>query len=285
MSTEVFIEGTAENIVYTNPENGYSVIEINYENSLTTVVGIMPSCCVGEKLKLRGEWTKHPTFGTQFKVSACERSMPKSAGDMLRYLSGGTIKGIGPALAAKIVERFGENTFEIMETDPQQLSQIRGISKEKALSIGESFKSQFAIREVMISLERFGMNPTECLNVYKAYGVNATERINENPYILCGEKVGMRFERVDEIAASFPGKVKDIYRQRAGILHILRHNLRNGHTCLPRGKMIIPAGELLGIDHDEIQQVIDDLITDREIIEYFMDKKSYLSVMRSSITC
>lgn len=276
MNTELFIEGTIENIVYSNPENGYSVIEINYENSLTTVVGIMPSCCIGEKLKLKGEWTRHPTFGTQFKVSACERSMPKSSADMLRYLSGGAVKGIGPALAAKIIERFGENTFEIMERDPEQLALIRGISKDKAIAIGESFKSQFAVREVMIALERFGMTPGECISAYKAYGVNAPERITENPYILCGEKIGMRFERADEIAAAFPGKVKDIFRHRAGILHILRHNLRNGHTCLPRSKMIIPSTELLGLEHDEIQLIIDDLITDRELIEYFMDDKSYL---------
>ncbi len=276
MSNEIFIEGTIENIVYTNPENGYSVIEINYEGNLTTVVGIMPSCCVGEKLKLKGDWTRHPTFGNQFKVTACERSLPKSAGDMLRYLSGGTIKGIGPALAAKIVDRFGERTFEVLESSPHELACIKGISQEKAQQMGESFKSQFAVRETMIALERFGMTATECLGAYKAYGAAAAERITENPYVLCGEKVGMRFERADEIAADFPTEVKSIFRQRAGILHILRHNLSNGHTCLPRGKIILPAADLLGIDHEEVRQVIDDLIEDKEIVEYFMEEKSYL---------
>ncbi len=276
MNGEVFIEGTIENIVYTNPENGYSVIDLSYEGSLVTVVGIMPSCCVGEKLKVRGQWTKHPSFGTQFKAEACERSMPKSAGDMLRYLSSGTVKGIGPKIAQKIVERFGENTFDVLENHPNELAQIKGISMDKALEMSEKFRSQFAVREVIIALERVGMNSSECLSAYKAYGTAAPERIIENPYILCGDKIGMRFERADEIAAAFPGEVKSIFRQRAGIVHILRHNLRNGHTCLPRAKIILPAEELLGIDHDEVQSVIEDLIEDKEIVEDFIEDKSYL---------
>ncbi|MBQ8502710.1 MAG: ATP-dependent RecD-like DNA helicase [Clostridia bacterium] len=276
MEQEIFIEGTIEDVVYTNPENGYSVIDISCDKTLVTAVGIMPSCSAGEKIKLRGQWTNHPTFGKQFKATACERSMPKTAADMLRYLSSGTIKGIGPATAAKIVERFGDRTFEVMENDPQRLSEIKGITHDKAIDIGERFKSQFAVREIMIALERFGLNPTECLNVYNAFGVNATERISENPYILCSERVGMRFERADEIASAFPQGVKSILRQRAGIIHILRHNLRNGHTCLPRGKIFIPAEDLLGMDREETNEVIDDLIIDKELVEEFIDEKSYL---------
>lgn len=274
---EELIEGIVENIVYTNAENGYSVIDLSHQGNLITVVGIMPSCCVGEKLRLKGQWTNHPTFGTQFKAEACERSLPKTAGDMLRYLSGGTIKGIGPATARKIVERFGENTFDVMENSPSELAEIKGISMDKAMEISESFKSQFAVREVMIALERIGMTSTECLSAYKAFGTAAPEKISENAYILCSDKVGMRFDRVDEIASGFPdSSVKSLYRQRAGILHILRHNLHNGHTCLPRGKIILPAQELLGSEHSEIQQIIDDLIEDKEIIEDFIEDKSYL---------
>lgn len=276
MQQEIFIEGTIEDVVYSNPENGYSVIDLSCDKKLVTAVGIMPSCSPGEKIRLKGQWTKHPTFGTQFKATAAERSMPKSAGDMLRYLASGTIKGIGPATAAKIVERFGDSTFDIMENEPYRLSEIKGITEDKAKDIGERFKSQFAVREVMIALERFGLNPTESLNVYKAYGVSAIERVSENPYILCTDKVGMRFERADEIASSFPHEIKSILRQRAGILHILRHNLRNGHTCLPRGKLFIPAQELLGMEREETNEVIDDLIVDKELVEEFIEEKSYL---------
>ena len=276
MEKEIFIEGTIEGVVYTNPENGYSVIDLSHDNTLVTAVGIMPSCSAGEKIKLRGQWVKHPTFGTQFKASACERSMPKSAGDMLRYLSSGTIKGIGPATAAKIVELFGEDTFDVLENHPEELAKIKGISHDKALAIQESFKGQFALREVMIALERLGLNPAESLNVFKILGVTATEKINENPYILCSDKVGMRFERADEIAASFPREVNTILRKRAGILHILRHNLRNGHTCLPREKLMLPCFDLLGTPREEAQEIIDDLITDKEIIEEFINDKSFI---------
>ena len=276
MVQEIFIEGIIENVVYTNPENGYSVIDLSSDGNLITAVGTVPSCSAGEKIKLRGVWVNHPTFGKQFKASACERSMPKSAGDMLRYLSSGTVKGIGPATAAKIVERFGEDTFDIIENHPEELCKIKGISRDKALDIQERFKGQFALREVMISLERLGLNPSECLTVYKALGVNAAERISENPYLLCSDRVGLRFERADEIADGFPREINSLLRKRAGIIHILRHNLGNGHTCLPREKLILPCFELLGTEREETQEIIDDLIIDKELVEEYLDSKSFL---------
>lgn len=276
MSEQTVIEGIVEEIVYSNNENGYTVLNLSADNSLLTAVGIMPSCAPGEKLKLTGHWKMHPTFGTQFSVEKCERSMPESAADMYRYLAGGAIKGIGPATANKIVERFGTESFEVIENHPERLSLIKGITKKKAEEISKSFKNQFVARQVIIALERYGLTPSEALAAYRAFGASATERINENPYILCGEKTAIRFERVDEIAASFPTAVKDIYRQRAGILHILRHNLSNGHTCVPREKLIIPAGELIGTEREETQEIIDDLIEDKEIVQEFFDDKPYI---------
>ena len=276
MPEEIMLEGTVEDIVYQNPENGYCVIDLSCDKKLVTAVGIMPSCTSGEHIKLYGRWKVHPTFGTQFSAERCERSMPQTAADMLRYLSSGAIKGIGPATAGKIVDRFGDRTFEILENEPERLSEIKGISKDKAAEMGKSFKSQFAAREVIIALEKWGLTPSEALSAYKAFGSGATARINENPYILCTEKMGLRFERVDEIAESFPVKVKDIYRQRAGILHILRHNLSNGHTCVPREKLIIPAKELIGTEREETGEVIDDLIEDKEIVQAFFEEKPYI---------
>ncbi len=283
MSQELMIEGTVEDIVYQNPENGYCVIDISCDMKLITAVGIMPSCNAGEKVRLYGQWKNHPTFGTQFSAQRCERSMPKTAADMLRYLAGGAIKGIGPATANKIVERFGEDTFEVIENEPERLREIKGISSEKALEIGESFKKQFAAREVIVALEKLGLSASEALSAYKAYGNATTQRISENPYILCGEKVGLRFERVDEIAKSFPVKVKSIFRQRAGILHILRHNLTNGHTCVPREKLILPAQELIGTEREETQGIIDDLIEDKELVQCFFDEKPYIFLVEEYI--
>ena len=273
---EIIIEGIIEDIVYSNPENGYSVIDINHNNQLVTAVGIMPSCCPGEKIRLKGEWTKHPTFGTQFRAIAAERTLPKTSGDMLRYLSSGAVKGIGPATAMKIIEKFGEDTFEILENSPERLSEIKGISHDKAKEMSRRFKEQFAVREIMIALEKFGMSPSECLNAYKTFGAAAVERITENPYILCREGLGIRFERADEIAQTSPIPVNGLFRHRAGVLHILKHNLRNGHTCLPREKLIIPAKELLGTEREETQEIITDLIEDKEIVEDFFNDKSYL---------
>lgn len=276
MSDELMLEGVVEDIVYSNAENGYTVITMSTDNNLITAVGIMPSCAPGEKLKIYGRWKKHPTFGTQFAADKCERSMPESAADMYRYLSGGAIKGIGPATANKIIERFGDESFEVIENHPERLSLIKGITKEKAFEISKSFKNQFAAREVIIALERWGLSASESLAAYKAFGSGATERITENPYILCGEKTSLRFERVDEIASSFPTAVKSIYRQRAGIIHILRHNLSNGHTCVPREKLILPAGELIGTDREKTNEIIDDLIEDREIVQAFFEEKPYI---------
>lgn len=276
MFDEIMLEGTVEDIVYHNPENGYCVINISYDKNLVTAVGIIPACNPGENVRLYGKWKKHPTFGMQFSAEKCERSMPENAADMLRYLAGGAIKGIGPATASKIVDRFGDRTFEILDKEPERLSEIRGISKEKARDMGQCFKDEFAARQVILALEKWGLTPTEALAAYKAFGSTAVQRINENPYVLCNEKMGLRFERVDEIADSFPIKVKSIFRHRAGIIHILRHNLSNGHTCVPREKLIIPAAELLGTEREETQTVIDDLIEDRELVQDFFDSKPYI---------
>ena len=276
MTEEVIINGYIEDIVYRNAENGYSVFDVSSKGELITCVGTLSSASVGEEISMKGQWTTHPTFGKQFKVEEAERKMPKTAADMLRYLSAGTIKGIGPATANKIVERFGEDTFEILENRPDLLSSIKGISSDKAESICKEFKKQFAVREVMIYLEKYGMKPTECLAAYKAFGMSATERISENPYILCSEKVGLRFERADEIAEKIGTVGSPLYRERAGVVYIIKHNLENGHTCLPREKIIAPASEFLSCSYDEIEKITDDLIEDKELIEKELDGTPFL---------
>lgn len=276
MAEPVLLKGYVEDIVFRNAENGYSVIDISCDGNLITAVGMLASVSVGEELTMKGQWANHPVFGSQFKVSEFERKMPKSAADMLRYLSAGTIKGIGPATAMKIVDAFGDETFDVLENNPERLATIKGISSEKAQSIGDEFKKQFAVREVMIFLEKYGMTPTECLAAFKAFGTNAVERISENPYVLCREKIGLSFNRADEIAEKFSGTANPVYRQRAGIVHIIRHNLLNGHTCLPREKIISPACEMLSCSADEAQQVIDALVEDKELVEKQLSDKDFL---------
>ncbi len=275
MDNQTVISGTVEGIVFRNAENGYSVLDVSSDGKLITAVGMLSCVEPGEELKIKGSWVNHPTFGRQFKVESCERKIPKSADDMLRYLSSGAIKGIGPATALKIVEKFGDETFEILENSPHLLAQIKGISSDKAESIGENFKKQFAVREVMIYLEKYGMSPSECLSAYKVLGTNAVERITENPYLLCSQKIGISFSRADEIAEAFQG-LNPIHRERAGIVHIVSHNLQNGHTCLPREKIIAPSCGLLGCDEENVQKIIDDLIEDKELIEEEIDGRKFL---------
>lgn len=277
---EINMTGVVQAIIYQNAENGYCVLDLDVDDTLITAVGVFPACTLGEKLLMTGNWITHPSFGKQFKVTAFERQLPKSCADMLRYLSSGVIKGIGPSTAKKIVEAFGEDTFDILENEPERLSSIKGITREKANKISINFKKQIFVHEIMIHLSKYSMTPTESICAYKAYGAEVIDKINENPYILCGERIGLRFERADEIAQTLPQGQNSIHRKRAGIVHIIRHNLKNGHTCLPRDRIIAPANELIGDNDSGTQKIIDELIEDKEIIKEFIDGRSFLFLPR-----
>ena len=165
--TETIINGVVEGIIYRNPENGYSVLDVSYEGKLITAVGLLSVVEAGEQLVLRGTWVNHPTFGSQFKVESFERRIPKNAADMLRYLSGGTIKGIGPATAQKIVERFGDKTFEIMENQPGRLAEIRGISMQKAEKIAKEYRRQLGLKKLVLLLSGSGIAPEYAVRMYR----------------------------------------------------------------------------------------------------------------------
>lgn len=265
-----------ENVTFCSPDTGFTVFDINCDEEMITAVGEIGGVYVGEQLSLTGYWDRHASFGRQFKVLECERTLPETAADMLRYLSSGTVKGIGPATAQKIVERFGEETFEIIENHPEELAKIKGISREKAEKIGESFAKQVAVRQVMVHLERYGMTPTECLNSFKIFGQQTVERVTENPYILCSGGVGIGFERACAIADKLPVRPDDVYRVRAGIVHVVRHNLHNGHTCIPRDKLVPTAASLLAIDEEDAQGVLDALVKDRQLCSENINGREFL---------
>lgn len=270
------IRGTVEDIVFQNGDTGFTVIDLGTEEELITAVGVLPVLSVGEIVRVMGRWDFHQSFGRQFKIEQCERQMPKSSSDMLKYLSSGAIKGIGPKTALKIVERFGEATFDILENSPEELSKIKGISSDKSKEISAEFKRQFAIREVMIYLEKYGMSSNECVSVFKAFGARSIEVITENPYILCREPIGISFERADAIASNMSVSPSSSYRTKAGITHVLRHNLGNGHTCLPREKIIAPCCLLLECEDDAVESNINNLIEEKQIIEEEIDGRSFL---------
>lgn len=268
--------GVVEDVTYRREDTGFTVMDIFADDEYVTVVGVLPELSEGESVRLRGTWGYHATFGKQFKAQLCERSMPSSSADLLRYLSSGAVRGIGPATAKKIIERFGENSFDVLENQPERLADIKGVSLKKAKDISKIFNEQFAVRQIMISLERFGMTTHECLEAYKLYGANAVDMIKANPYALCSDIVGMGFERADAIASALPEPPDRAYRVSAGIVHVVKYNLNNGHTCVPRKKLIAPSSGLLEADEDTIEAAIDALVESGRLISQMMNGKEFL---------
>lgn len=278
---KIELRGSVEDITFRNEENGFTVLELNVSGDLETVVGVLPLVAPGETLRLMGHWDFHPSFGRQFKAELCERKMPSSSADLLHYLSSGTIKGVGPATAVKIIEMFGEDAFDVLENHPDRLARVRGISPGKAMEICQRFKEQFAVREVMIALERFGMTPSECIRVFRLFGSNAVDKVTDDPYCLCEENIGIGFERADAIAEAMSLSPNGKLRSMAGVVHVVRHNLYSGgHTCLPKTKLLEPCASLLGVSEEIVSGAIDELIACGRLAEQTMYGKSFVFLPR-----
>lgn len=272
----VEIFGTVEDVIFHNEESGFTVIELTTEDEYITAVGVLPDVAAGEELRLKGNWVTHQTFGRQFRAELCERKLPSNAADLYKYLASGTVSGIGAKTAQKIIERFGDESFDILENHPEKLTVIKGISLQKAEKMSRSFNEQFAVRQIMIDLERFGMKPFECLKAYKAFGANAVDVIKSNPYELCPEPICMSFDRVEDIASELPTQPDALYRRKAGIVHVIKHNLNNGHTCLPRRKILSPCCQLLDTDSEIIDEVISILLEEGKLISKIIDEDEFL---------
>ncbi|MBR5273465.1 MAG: ATP-dependent RecD-like DNA helicase [Clostridia bacterium] len=270
------INGTVEAITFHNEANGFTILEFSTEEELVTVVGTFLNVFVGEEMTVYGNWVYHQSFGRQFKASSCERRLPNSAAAFLRYLSGGAIKGIGPSTAVKIVEKFGDKTFDVLENEPLKLTAIKGISMAKAVQFSDEFKKQFAIRETILSLGAFGLTSEECIKVYKKFGGQSFSAVSENPYVLCREGINLGFVRVDEIANKINPSSPQSHRLNAGIIFVIRHNLGNGHTCIPRNKLTTPCANLLAVDAETIEIEIDNMIDAKELVCVKVKDKEYI---------
>ena len=273
------VNGTVENVTFCNDTNGFTVFEFSSgeDGEIFTAVGVVPELSPGESVTLTGVWQTHHTFGRQFKVEHLERQMPVSTEQLFKYLSSGVVKGVGAATAEKIILAFGENSFDVIENDPMRLTQIKGISPDRARKISEEFRKQFAARSTVIALEQIGMTTNECLAAFKRYGVEAVNVIKNNPYQLCFDIDSIGFDRAEEIASRLPLPPEKKYRLSAGLLHIVRHNMyQNGHTCLPREKLILPATDLLGITADEADIAIDNLIEEAKLITKKINDRDFV---------
>lgn len=270
------LSGTIEHITYTNQSNGYTVAVLNLSDDKITVVGTMPFVAVGDFVQLTGVYDTHPTYGPQFKVQSFEKSAPSDTVSILHYLSSGAIRGVGPATARSMVERFGDRTLQIIEQEPERLSEIRGISADKAEKISEEYKKQFGVRDVMLFLTPFRVSPEGALKVFRALGSEACEIIRRNPYVLCGEDIGFSFEKAEEISAAFSLPKDSDCRVAAGLEYVLKHNLSNGHTCLPKTKLVATSARLLGCDEDEIAQVCDEMLASLRLRLLVMDNTEFV---------
>lgn len=270
------LEGAVENIVYRNEENGYTVIEISDGDDYITAVGIMPQANVGDTVKLTGVYTNHRNYGRQFSAQICEICRPTESADILRYLSSGAIKGIGASTAQRLVSEFGEATLDVMETQPERVALIKGISKSKALDFANQLKTNTGVRTLMLYLGEYGISNTSAVKIYNALGSGCVDRIRENPYILCQGDFSVSFESADFIAKKESLEPESGVRLRAGITYILRHNERNGHTCLPKEKLAAISADFLNVGIDRINNCMEEMLFDRTLIGETFDETEFV---------
>ena len=254
------ITALVEKIKYRNDQNGYTVASVRHGKEKLTVVGYMPFLTEGINAVFSGTYSMHPAYGCQLNVIGAEQSAPQTSAAVLRYLSSGVIKGIGPGMANRIVEKFGGDTLDVLQNRPEELALVKGISKEKAYAVCEEYRKQYGVRDIMLLLSPYEVTVENCVSVYRAYGAGSVDSIRNNPYLLCSDKIGMPFEKAERIAEDFGIPKDSDDRLAAGIEYILRKNLMNGHTCLPRNKLIAVAVRLLECDEYRIGDICDRMI-------------------------
>ena len=261
------LRGQIEEIIYQNESNSYTiaVFSTEEEQEIVTIVGYLPFIAVGDSLKLQGKMVVHQEYGEQFKIETFEKLMPKTAAALEKYLASGTIKGIGPATARKIIDKFGEETLTIFKFEPIRLAEIKGISKDKAYEIGEEFNEKWEVWQIVSFLEEFGIGANNSKKVYDALGVNAVEKIQENPYILIDIVYGINFNNIDKIAMQIGIPMDSDYRIKSGIKYSLLVASYNGHTCVLKENLIDYVKNILDVERERIEDNIINLNVASEI--------------------
>ena len=255
------IQGAVSAIVYQNYENGYSVLRLNVGGGqMVTVVGTIPLPAVGERLMVTGRWSTHSSYGRQFEAEFLERLMPQNAMEILNYLSSRAIKGIGPRMAARIVDLFGSDTLVIMEREPERLAEVPGISREKARTIGEEFRLQVGMRQLMEFFALHHLPADLAVRTYKLYGDSTIELLYDDPYLLMEAGLEAPFGAVDRFAIELGVAGDDPRRVEAGILFELNYNLLAGHSFLPEEKLIPATCQLLSVEGESVRQGLERLL-------------------------
>lgn len=254
-----------ESIVFKSEDTGYTVLKVREKNNIHTVVGTLLHVREGQNLKITGTWLNHPQFGKQFKVSECEEVLPESLDGIEKYLSSGIIHGIGPVTAKKIVAKFGDDTLEVLENNINRLKEIEGIGKKKLEIIIESYIEQKDIKNISIFLQGHGISINQCLKIYKRYGSNTINIIQENPYILCDEVSGIGFKTSDKIARSLGIESNSPFRVQSGLRYVINDFCMNGNTYMPKDLLIKDAYEILTVGENIINENIINSALDNKI--------------------
>jgi exodeoxyribonuclease V alpha subunit len=261
------LAGVIQAVVYANEETGWAVLRVACaDGSLHTAVGHIPGPAPGEDIAAQGRWTQHPAHGAQFTVRSAERRLPSEGAAILEYLASGIIQGIGRATARLLVERFGAETLDVMEHQPQRLSEVRGITPKRAESIGVIFSRQTALRRLMELMVRHELSPVYANELAKRYGTEAADRLRDDPYVLLYEPFDAEFSKVDRLAGVLGVDDVDTVRLKAGLLYELYYNLDQGHVYLPREKLIPAAAELLQTEEDPLEDALQELFCEKKVV-------------------
>ncbi|MBP1561672.1 MAG: ATP-dependent RecD-like DNA helicase [Oscillospiraceae bacterium] len=270
------LEGIVDAVLFSNPSNGYVVLELDMKGDYVTVVGELGNIEEGEELIVSGEYVKHPKFGMQFKAQFCQRKMPATSSAILKYLSSGVLKGIGKTLAKRIVDEFGDKSLEVIENEPELLVKVKGITANKVEEISMEFKRIFGIRALMIFLAQYNIPPSVAVSAWRKWGQYAVEIIKENPYMMCGNGIELEFDKAEEMAVKIGFPMDNEGRISAGITHILVNNTFSGHTCLPYDRLKSTALKLLDVEETLFDECLENECQEENLVRYKKENRDFI---------
>ena len=270
------LEGTVEHVIYENADSGYAVFEVDAGGTDVVVAGNVGGVDNGMSVTVYGHMVNHPSYGEQFRAETIEARLPEDRTAILSYLSSGVLPYIGPSTAKKIVAKFGDDTLTVIAETPQRLCELKGITEQKAAIISNEFRRMYGVREVVAWFARYGMTAQQAVTCYRALGPHTVEALTQNPYLLCGEPLQLKFGQVDSIAAALQFETGCRLRVAAGLLYALRHNAGNGHTCLPRDKLLESTSKFLRLPLGDLEAALDELLSSEELRTRTFDGVEYI---------
>lgn len=270
------IEGTIEDIIYENKDNGYMVFEVSGGGVITVVCGTVGELHAGESVVCRGRYENHATYGRQFHAQECETDMPKDLQAVYAFLASRSLPYIGARTADKIIDKFGAEALEVIANDPARLTQIPGITPDKADRIQQEFKRMFGMRELIAYLAQFEISPRRAMEVFRSFGAGAMQAIAQNPYLLCGEPLQLDFRHADSIAQYYHMEGDCVQRLEAALIRTLRHNANNGHTCLPRARLLSTASGFIHQPEEKLEGILEHCLAVEDLCARTLDGVEYI---------